>query len=352
MFKPFVKNVTTGQELLWREIKIKKSLDEICHSLELEIPASERSKVRRHHRLEVRCINKLVNDSDGERLVTTVLVDEVTPSADTGKHSIMVFGRSPARDIIDSTWSDMDDDSDTDNDTNRTFKTIIRQIGKKFNIGCDTFESEGVADPTEIVPHFTFENESPWTKLMDEADQEGFIFTSSEAGNLYLWRVAANTREEPFHITEGINVKSIKWSENGAEQFHKYVVKGGGYEAVEIDDTCPGGRTLTIVIDDPFVDEKKVRCRAETEMRRRKYVNTIVTVPGWGLTDDQIRRLGSTDRKEIYWFCNALIPVKAPSMGLSAELLISEVEYIANADSMGCDITLVNRFKYCREGSL
>ena len=37
MFKPFVKNVTTGQELLWREIKIKKSLDEICHSLELEM---------------------------------------------------------------------------------------------------------------------------------------------------------------------------------------------------------------------------------------------------------------------------------------------------------------------------
>jgi prophage tail gpP-like protein len=87
-------------------------------------------------------------------------------------------------------------------------------------------------------------------------------------------------------------------------------------------------------------------------MRRRKYVNIIVTVPGWGLTDDQIRRLGSTNQKEIYWFCNGLIPVKAPSMGLSAELLVSEVKYIANADSMGCDIMLVNRYKYCKEDSL
>ncbi|MDR0476105.1 MAG: hypothetical protein LBH43_20865 [Treponema sp.] len=347
MPKVTVKNVSTGQELLWRSIKVRKSLDEICHTLELEIPPSERLKVGRHNRLEVRCVNSLVRDSGGERLVTTVLVDEVAASADTGRHGVTVIGRSPARDIIDSTWSNVDENSNSDSDPNRTLKTIIRQIAGKFNIACDTLKYEGVDDPTEIVSHFEFENESPWTKLTDEADQQGFIFTSNEAGDLYLWKVQAAAREEPFHITEGVNVKSVKWTENGSEQFHEYIVKGGFYDPVRvIDNTCPGNRVLTIDITDPFVTETELEGRARTEMRRRKETKTTVTVPGWGLTDGQIKSLGETEGFEIYWVPNLLIPVKVPSLGLDAILLVSEVEYAASADAMSCDVTLVKREMY------
>jgi prophage tail gpP-like protein len=347
MSKIIVNNLTTGKELLWRTVKIRKSLDEICHSLELEIPPSERLKIKKHHRLEVFCKNKLINNPQGGLWVTTVLVDEITANADTGKNSFMVVGRSPARDIIDSAWSDTDEDSGIDHDEDQTLKQIIRQIGAKFNIGCDTFEHEGVADPTAIVHHFTFENESPWTKLIDEADQQGFVFTSNEVGNLYLWRVPGEDNiTKPFYITEGINVKNIKWTENGSEQFHKYVVKGGGYEAEEIDNSCPGNRILTIVIDDLFVEDEKVKRRAITEMRRRSETKTIVTVSGWGLTDEQIRNMGNTNKREIYWVPNTLIPVKVPSLGLDANLLISEVEYTANAETISCDITLVKRGMY------
>jgi len=347
MFKPFVRNITTGSELLWRSIKVRKSLDEICHTLELEIAPSERLKVRKHHRLEVYCKNSLVGDSGGKRRVTTVLVDEITASADAAGHSVMVTGRSPARDIIDSTWSDTDVGSTLYNDTDQTLKTIIRQIGKKFGITCDTFKYEGVDDPTDPVASFSFENESPWTKLTNEADQQGFIITSNEAGSLYLWRVAAVARKEPFHITEGANVKAIKWTENGSEQFREYIVKGGGHDPARvIDNTCPGSRILTIDIDDPFVTETEIERRAMTEMRRRKETKAVVTVPGWGLSDEQIKSLGNTSGLEIYWVPNILIPVKVPSLGLNASLLISEVEYSANAEAMGCDITLVNREMY------
>jgi len=346
MFKAFVKNATTGNELLWRSIKIRKSLDEICHTVELEIAPSERLKVRKHHRLEVRCKNNLVNDSGGERLVTTVLVDEITASADIDKHSVMVIGRSPARDIIDSTWSDYDDDKDEKKDKNKTLGTIVNEIGNKFGISCVVFPTDK-PDSSDPVYSFAFENESPWTKLTDEADQQGFILTSNEAGNLYLWKVQATVREEPFHITEGVNIKAIKWTENGAEQFRKYIVKGGGHAPVQvIDNTCPGNRTLTIVIDDPFVTETELEGRALTEMRRRKENKTVVTVSGWGLTDEQIKSIGNKKEQEIYWFPNTLIPVKVPSLGLNAILLISEVEYTAVADTMSCDITLVNREMY------
>jgi len=338
MSKVIVKNVTTGQELLWRSIKIRKSLDEICHTLELEIPPSERLKVGRHNRLEVICKNKLDIDFDGERRVTTVLVDEVTPTADVTKHSIMVMGRSPARDIIDSTWSDTCHN-------NMTLREITCYIGNRFNIICDTFPTNQ-PDPTDLVYAFSWENESPWTKLIGESDNQGYIFTSNEAGNLYLWKVDSGNRVEPFHITEGVNVKSIKSTENGSEQFREYVVTGGGYKALVIDNTCPGNRILTIDLTDPFIVETAVHRRAETEMKRRRENKTTVTVPGWGLTDEQIKSIGRTNKKEIYWFPNILIPVKVPSLGLNRKLLISEVEYTATTDAMNCDITLKNREAY------
>jgi len=337
MFKIIVNNLTTGKELLWRSIKIRKSLDEICHTLELEIPTTERSKVGRHNRLEVRGVNNLVKDSGGKRRVTTVLVDEVTSGADVKKNSLMVIGRSPARDIIDSTWSDTCSDM--------TLREITRYIGKKFNIICDTFPPDQ-PDPTDPVYALEWENESPWTKLICESDNQGYIFTSNEAGNLYLWKVDSGGRPEPFHITEGINVKNIKWTENGSEQFHEYIVRGGGYEAQAIDNTCCSNRVLTIDLTDPFITEETLCRRVKTEMNRRRENKTLVTVPGWGLTDEQIISMGETNRKEIFWVPNILIPVRIPTLGLNAKLLISEVEYTANYDTVSCDITLVNREAY------
>lgn len=349
MEKVIVYNATTGKELLWRSIKIRKSLDEICHTLELELSPSEKAKVKRHNRLKVICANRLDRDFGGKRCITTVLVDEVTSSADISKSCLMVLGRSPARDIIDSVWSDHDDFSFASFDTEQTLKMIATKIAEKFNIRCDTFGYEGVDDPTEIVPYFLFENESPWTKLIDEADNQGYIFTSNEEGNLYLWKAGAGNRPEPFYITEGINARNIRWTENGAEQFHEYVLKGMSGSVHIIDNTCPGNRVLNIVIIDPFVDEEKLRRRAEVEMHRRQGDKVTVTVSGLGLTDAQIESLGDTTGKEIYWSPNLLIPVRIPSLGLNKKLLISEVEYKVDAEAMSCDLTLVNREEYVCE---
>jgi prophage tail gpP-like protein len=204
-----VDNVSAGKELLWRSIKIRKSLDEICHTLELELPPTERLKVRKHNKITVNCENPLIKNSGGTGLITTVLVDEITASVDVTSHNITVVGRSPARDIIDSSWDDEDRDKD------RTLRTIAQQIGIKFNIACDTFPPNS-PDPTGIVHSFSFENESPWTKLIAAADSQGYIFTSNQAGGLYLWKVQTGLRREGFHITEGKNVQSIRWTENGS----------------------------------------------------------------------------------------------------------------------------------------
>jgi prophage tail gpP-like protein len=163
--------------------------------------------------------------------------------------------------------------------------------------------------------------------------------------DLYLWE-AGRENPEHFQLTEERNIKSIRWAANGSEQFHEYNVTGGGNKAQLVDRTCKNNRVLTIAMTDPVITQTKLERRAETEMRRRREDRTTVTVSGWGLTDEQIKRLGQTGGKEVFWVPNILIPVTVPSIGLDDRLLISEVEYEASPETFGCTITVVNHEAY------
>ena len=225
------------------------------------------------------------------------------------------------------------------------FSGIAKHIAGKFGIECSWFPSNR-PDPTSTVNYFAWQNESPWAKLLTEADAQGFLITGNEAGGLYIWQPAATARSEGFNATEGRNVKTIEWRENGAEQYHEYVVSGAFGDAVVIDTTCNNNRILTIDLTDEAVGEEKRLRRAQTEMRRRREKRATVTVSGWGLSDRRIRELGNTSGKELFWTPNFLIPVRMPSLGLSANLLTAEVEHEADDKSMQTTITLVNREAY------
>jgi prophage tail gpP-like protein len=125
------------------------------------------------------------------------------------------------------------------------------------------------------------------------------------------------------------------------------VVTGGyGEPARVIDHTCTNKRVLTIDLTNPGIEPSKLQRRAETEMRRRRENRVTVTVSGWGLTDMQIKTLGETEGKEIFWVPNLLIPISMPSLGLKANLLIAEVEQEADTKILSSTITLVNREAY------
>ena len=125
------------------------------------------------------------------------------------------------------------------------------------------------------------------------------------------------------------------------------VTGGGGLISATVpDDTCNTNRILTIDLTGFGLTEADLQRRAKTEMLRRRENRTTVTVSGWGLTDSQIQNLGSTARRELFWSPNFLIPVRIPSLGLSGNLLIAEVEHEASAESMQSMITLVRREAY------
>jgi len=347
MSKVIVINATKGRKLLWRRIKIRKSLDSICHTMELEIPSSECENVQKHDKIEVRYENAHITDSRGRRRVTTVMVDEITSSADVSNNSAVVLGRSPARDIIDSTWSGSVWPGEA---RNNTLAFATSYIAGRFGIESGWFPNDP-EDPTSSVGYFSWHNESPWVRLLTEAANQGFIITSNEAGALFIWQVPeeSSVRREGFLIDEGKNVRSIEWRANGAEQFHEYVVLRNFDKAVVIDDTCNTNRTLTIDLTGFSFLRENIQRRALTEMRRRRENRITVTVSGWGLTDSQIKYLGDTNGMELFWSPNFMIPVRMPSLRLPASLnnlLIAEVEQEANTETMQSTITLVNREAY------
>ena len=341
-------------ELVWRKIKIRKSLDEVCHYLEMEMPVSEREKIDKHDRIEIRVYNPYISQEEDNfhcRRITTVLIDNIAEHYDSHSQSLTVIGRSPARDIIDSAWSDRIIEP--------TLEEAAQKAAEPFGIRIDR-ESIG-SPPTDHIFQFSWESESPWGKLINECDSQGFIFTSSEDGSLYLWKVATSIRHEReggeefsgttfFHLSvdpqKGHNIREIEILREGSGQFHEYVAKGNFMEKKVLDEKCKSHRKLEISLSDNNISEIALERRAITEKRRRQGNKINVTVDGWGLTELQIKKLGNTKGKEIFWNPNFLVPVDFPFLNYNEQLLISTVEHTAGLDGMTSVITLVDKEVY------
>lgn len=329
------------QPLIWNNVQITKSLDEICHSLTLELPVSQKSLVHKHDTIEVRFYNKYITHNDGNLRVTTVKVDEITDTTDGSRKYITVLGRSPARDIIDSAWT---------GSASGNLLEIISSVAKTF--GITVHHLPRGQNNTETVSSFGWNCESPWTHLLNAADNQGYVITSNEAGELYLTKSGRDAEQWKFILAEGLNIKSVETTESGAEQFHEYIVVSSGVQGKAIDSTCNNNRILTINLSDFNLDQEKANRRAMIELYRRRKVTTKVTVSGWGLTDEQIKSFDTTYEKELFFNPNFLIPVYLPVVGLNGTMMISEVEYRAEPTGFDCTISLVNPEVYMgKEGT-
>lgn len=196
-------------DISWRRVMVRKSLDEICHYAEVEIPESERNLVHKHGIIQVRYLSRFITESRdayggryGFHPVTTVYIDEIDEETEKNSRGIIVSGRSAARDIIDSKWSGTVLGQPT-------LLEVLRQIAGEVG-----FESSEViclptnrGDITKTVFSFSWENESPWAKLLTVADAQGLIITSNQLGGLYIEEPARGTCDWGFAIEEGVNVR-------------------------------------------------------------------------------------------------------------------------------------------------
>ena len=319
--------------LNWVRVYVRKSLDEICHYMEIRLPKSERAKIEKHQHIAVYYANSLV-----ERNLTMGYIDNISLDSTAKEETLIVTARTAARDIIDSSWSD--------EIRNKTLLGVTSYVANPFDIDV-TCMPTNEGDFTSLISTFGWENESPWQKLIQAADNQGFILTSSQIGGLYIWKVASGVRREGFKLIEGQSVRAIKDVDEGSEQFYKYIIKGPDESITAYDKTCSrSGRVLTINLTDQSITKEQLQRRAETEIRRRRERRVTVTCPDWGLSENQLKKLGSLSGKEIFWETNFLTPVTLPSLDIDANLLTSQIEYNADNKNLSCDIQLVNREAY------
>lgn len=317
-------------KLTWSKLTIRKSMDELCSSIDVELRVEDFNQIQVHDRFGV----YYSYESQGRlivapRPVAMAFIDNIALESSAQSSLLRFNGRSAARDLIDSHWSDTMPSG--------TLYEITKALGKRFNFDVDHLEK---SDPTQVIEDFTFENESPWQLIQSYAANQGFIITSSQIGGLYVWRVAALPREEGFSLDEGKNVVSLRSRQSGVKQFHSYIYKSDGEEATIQDELCSPARIFTTNLPESVTKDQLMR-RCQTEKRRRREFHIDVSVNSWGLSESQIKRLGSNLKgREIFWEINFLTPVKIPSMGINCNLLTSAVEYHADANNLSCDIQL------------
>ena len=137
---------------------------------------------------------------------------------------------------------------------------VAKAIAKKFDIVVQHLPRD--VDYTETIPAIEWNCESPWTKLLNAADNQGYVLTSNEAGNLYLTKSGRDAEYWNFILAEGMNIKSVETTESGAEQFHEYVIVSNSLEGRAVDSQCKNHRILTLNLTDFQLDQEKATRRA------------------------------------------------------------------------------------------
>lgn len=318
----------------WSRVYVRKSLDEICSYIEVETSPLDRSRIHTHDKIQVRYWNDYMlrqpDPKNQTRPVATCFIDEIDLEVSAKRRSLVVNGRSSARDIIDSTWSG--------SISSAKLLAVVKEVAKPY--GVKVWHMPTSSDGTKLVTDFSWENESPWQKLIQESDNQGYLINSNQLGELYVWPVATGSRPEPFSLDEGRGTISIKDRESGAEQFNTYIFKGDSKEVTKYDTGCRTKRMLTVNLSDRTLDEAALQRRIQTEMLRRRNRRVTVGLRNWGLSEAILERMGNLKEKEVLWELNFFTPVKVPSLELNTSMLVSQVEYRADPKALTCDVQL------------
>lgn len=326
----------------WTSLLGRKSLDELCHYIEVETSLKDRQRISKHMRFGVYYSRRITRELVIERRpVLTGYVDNVDLEC-SAKRSIFKFnGRSAARNIVDSKWSATI--------RGKTLFGVVKTIADQFGIECFLLGTQSgpggkATDYTGLIEDFSFENESPWPLIQQEAANQGVLVTSSQTGGLYVWKVATGLNRWGFALKEGQNGTTFKDQESGSNQFHKYIFKGDGLTSEGYDRTCRDtSRILTVNLPDRNLTQAKLDRRVKTEIRRRRERKIVMGVSSWALPSALIEINSRKDRNyEIFWETNFLTPVQIQTLAIDATLLTSQIEYRADKSTMSCDVQLSN----------
>lgn len=341
----------------FQRLYVRLSMDEICHYMELDVAENVAVQIKKHSRLQI-----YYSMAGHERLVSTIVVDSVSRLLNAESVSYRVTGRSPARDILDSSWSEQL--------SGMTLYECVKHVAGRFGLDAKYFSANG-ADPSSTLESFEWENESPWQKLVSAAMGQEFLLYSSQVGGIYLNKVAGRARPEGFSLVGNKNIEEISVETSGEQQFYEYVLRSEAGEAQVFDYSVPKnarGRILTLNMSDSTMSLEDLQRYARVQMRRRSCEKVTVRLTGWGLSAEQLsgvrvmadkayrsnaayQNLSERQKAGLYgfetlWGLNYYVPIKSEKHGLDKKLLTCQVEYSVEGDAISCNVQLVPREAY------
>lgn len=278
-----------------------------------------------------------------ESPVITGFVDSSERGYDAGSHEISVVGRDAAGDVVDC--SVFFNNEKLGNIQGQSLLGIVKLLVKPFGL---SVRDEVKAGAMKLQGWAIEPGESVWDNIERAARLHAVMIMSDGNGGLVITR--AGTGGNPTALIEGENVLSASFCRDDSNRFSKYIIKGqtsnagsefittaefDNHQSAEIlDSTIKRYRPYLIDIDDLTAGVSlKDRGLWERNVRRGKSRRISVTVQGWSA-------------KDRIWQPNEMVPVKLPTLGVEARLLIVSVTYLLDNQGSRTELLLSPREAY------
>lgn len=257
----------------------------------------------------------------GDAPVLSGWIDRASLSLDPDSHPVTMDGRERTCDLVDCSalnqpgfW------------TGRTVLQIATELAQPFGIAVSADVDVGrpfdrfALEPGETV----FEAIERMTRV------RGLLMLTTVDGDLRLTR-PAQTRAA-YALEEGVNLKSVAFVNDVAGRFSRYLVKGhdasdesAGTAAARpsaeaTDPAIRRHRPLLIVNDEESTTATlEETARWETTVRAGQSQSVTARLSGFHAPDGSL------------YAANVLVPVRAPSVGVEADLLVESVRFSRSA---------------------
>jgi prophage tail gpP-like protein len=317
----------------WTDVSIDRPLDALCGAFTLGLTERWPGQPERW-RIEAGDAAQLLIDDEP---IIDGWIDQARYSLSPNRHAIQINGRDRTCDLVDCSalhtpgfW------------TNRTLLQIATELCAPFGI---TVTIEG--DPGAPFARFALEpGETVLDAIVRMTALRGYLATTDKGGNLLLMRPTEQVAG--FTLVEGETIEQIEFDNSVVGRFSEYrlLAHDTSDEAALSAAARPGGsatdpgvkrhRPLLILADEETTAAGlDASALWEASVRAGQAQMVRVLVSGWRAPDGAV------------WRPNRIVPVRAPTVGIHAELLVSAVKFRRGAtEGSRCELSLVRPEAY------
>lgn len=330
----------------WKTVRVTRSIESIAGSFELGVsdswPGSPAGSLALGIAEEEECQVELAG-----QLVLTGYVDKRSLSIDANARTITVSGRDKAGMLVDCSanpgkWLFRKTDLKT------TIEAICKPLGITVTVTSDLPARLPPRDKLGITP-----GDTAWAAVEKVCKMVGCLAISDGQGGIML--IKTGTILAPTALVQGQNIlkASAEFDASGkyftyqclaanaatmpkkddrdaAKSAAKTIATARRAKGEAFDDNVKRTQRILIINPDDGANKKYADARAQWEanIRAAKSDKVTVTVVGWTMENGSL------------WPINTLVPITAPKIGISGQMLITQAKYTMDEGGRKTELSL------------